>query len=452
MQKFKFITFITIITVSFIFSESIYVLSDDHINNNQKTAKISEEPNKSLKNSDLIIKDLVPGTIGYISISDFTKTPNMDKELNLLNEYLERIHEYETLVLDIRESSGNNSEYWHDHLIPKLITNPLKSLTYNFYKSEEDLKDVLDEYELGIDDIPKVKDLDDDILSTMPKEVMKDFSYYFVDENVLAPKNSIKFQGQIYILVDNNLSTAARDFVTFANETGFATIIGSIMGKEEVKDTETLNIIPNSKYTLKFFFQNNSNENAETKETLLPVPHYEVNNAKKSKEFLSDECIKKVLELEKIDGELSLGITNKDYKFKDTVPYLAGYEEKNSSEFYEFIGNLLTNENGKVKYFGDATLAKEQFNDTYGDEHSICLQYKQPMKISLQSKSDLIPDEYRDNSSNIALEIKDIEMSYEQGQNLVVVYLSGENKGIIIEFYDSTLAKDINKILSFAKK
>lgn len=452
MKKFRFITFITIITVSFIFSQSIYVFSDEYINNTQKPSKISEKSDKLLKNSGLIIKDLFPGTIGYISISDFAKTQNIDKDMNLLNEYLERILEYETLVLDVRESLGDNSEYWHDNLIPKLITNPLKSLTYNFYKSVEDLKDILDEYELGIDDIPKVKDLDEDILSTMPKEVMQDFSYYFIHENVLTPKNSIKFQGQIYILVDNNLSTAAKDLVTFANETGFATIIGETIEKEGLKDNQAINPFANSKYTLKFFFSDNNNDNTKTVETLLPNPHYEVSNAKKNKEFLSDECIKKVLELEKIDGELSLGMTNKDYKFKDTIPYLAGYEEKNASEFYEFIGNLLTNENGKVKYFGDATLAKEQFNDTYGDEHSICLQYKQPMKISLQSKSDLIPDEYRDNSSNIALEIKDIEMSYETGKNLVAVYLSGENKGIIIEFYDSTLSNDINKILSFAKK
>lgn len=75
---------------------------------------------------DNTIKDLVENEVGYIHIPQMNSANgDINKDMEAIKAYLEKIKDYKALVIDIRGNSGGTDEYWRS------LVSVLSDKTYN---------------------------------------------------------------------------------------------------------------------------------------------------------------------------------------------------------------------------------------------------------------------------------------------------------------------------------
>ncbi|EGT5619859.1 peptidase [Clostridium perfringens] len=275
-----------------------------NINKNEKIQVLNQEKNENtegIKNAST--KDIVEGKIGYIYIPQMISYYNIGNDIELIDEYLNNIKEYQALIIDIRGNSGGDSYYWISYLVPKLIDKVYENTTYSFWKDGEIINNYLKKskvkYSTGF---REVKDLDTTKLVNLPVEVKEDFKYYSKNTMEISPsEDSIKFKGNIYMLVDKGVYSSSEAFASFAKQTGFATLIGERTGGDGIGSDPLLHMLPNSGYIFRFSKDMGTIADGTSNEEFKTEPDYLIEYAGKTGNFENDYCIKKVLELEEIN-------------------------------------------------------------------------------------------------------------------------------------------------------
>lgn len=275
-----------------------------NINKNEKIQVLNQEKNENtegIKNAST--KEIVEGKIGYIYIPQMISYYNIGNDIELIDEYLNNIKEYQALIIDIRGNGGGDSYYWISYLVPKLIDKVYENTTYSFWKDGEVINNYLKKskvkYSTGFGE---VKDLDTTKLVNLPVEVKEDFKYYSKNTMEISPsEDSIKFKGNIYMLVDKGVYSSSEAFASFAKQTGFATLIGERTGGDGIGSDPLLHMLPNSGYIFRFSKDMGTTADGTSNEEFKTEPDYEIQYAEKTGNFENDYCIKKILELEEIN-------------------------------------------------------------------------------------------------------------------------------------------------------
>ncbi|MDU5249439.1 MAG: S41 family peptidase [Clostridium perfringens] len=275
-----------------------------NIDKNEKVQVLNQGKNENTEGiRNASTKDIVEGKIGYIYIPQMISYYNMGNDIELIDEYLNNIKEYQALIIDIRGNGGGDSYYWISYLVPKLIDKVYENTNYSFWKDGEIINNYLKKskvkYSTGFGE---VKDLDTTKLVNLPVEVKEDFKYYSKNTMEISPsEDSIKFKGNIYMLVDKLVYSSSEAFASFAKQTGFATLIGERTGGDGIGSDPLLHMLPNSGYIFRFSKDMGTTADGTSNEEFKTEPDYEIQYAGKTGNFENDYCIKKVLELENIN-------------------------------------------------------------------------------------------------------------------------------------------------------
>ena len=162
-------------------------------------AQNSYVPEKA-KYKNAIIGDIVPDKVGYLGIKQMvtpdSSIPSFQEEYDSIKDYLQKIKDYQVLIIDIRQNGGGNSGYWSDFLMPLIVHKEYSQQTYSFIKGGDLMSKV--KKQSGF------KELNKDIIENFdfPKEtleIINDFSHFTSRNSKLAPnKDSIDFKGKIY--------------------------------------------------------------------------------------------------------------------------------------------------------------------------------------------------------------------------------------------------------------
>ncbi|XZK74125.1 S41 family peptidase [Clostridium perfringens] len=275
-----------------------------NIDKNEKIQVLNQEKNEKTEGiRNASTKDIVEGKIGYIYIPQMISYYNMGNDIELIDEYLNNIKEYQALIIDIRGNGGGDSYYWISYLVPKLIDKVYENTTYSFWKDGEIINNYLKKskvkYSTGFGE---VKDLDTIKLVNLPVEVKENFKYYSKNTMEISPsEDSINFKGNIYLLVDKLVYSSSEAFASFAKQTGFATLIGERTGGDGIGSDPLLHMLPNSGYVFRFSKDMGTTADGTSSEEFKTEPDYLIEYAGKTGNFENDYCIKKVLELENIN-------------------------------------------------------------------------------------------------------------------------------------------------------
>ncbi|EGT3605457.1 S41 family peptidase [Clostridium perfringens] len=275
-----------------------------NIDKNEKIQVLNQEKNEKTEGiRNASTKDIVEGKIGYIYIPQMISYYNMGNDIELIDEYLNNIKEYQALIIDIRGNGGGDSYYWISYLVPKLIDKVYENTTYSFWKDGEIINNYLKKskvkYSTGFGE---VKDLDTIKLVNLPVEVKENFKYYSKNTMEISPsEDSINFKGNIYLLVDKLVYSSSEAFASFAKQTGFATLIGERTGGDGIGSDPLLHMLPNSGYIFRFSKDMGTTADGTSSEEFKTEPDYLIEYAGKTDNFENDYCIKKVLELENIN-------------------------------------------------------------------------------------------------------------------------------------------------------
>lgn len=277
------------------------VLERYKIDKNKKKDKSTDSnSNENAEVTNATAKDIVEGKIGCISIPQMISSFQMDEDKIIIDKYLDSIKDYQALVIDIRGNGGGDSGYWINYLVPKIIDKTYSNTNYNFWKDGEWINKFIKKagYKLN-KHYYEISDLDANLLPNLAPDVLIDFKYYKEDSCEINPKDSVMFKGRIYLLVDRNVYSSAEGFADFSKNSGFATLIGERTGGDGVGSDPLLVNLPNSGYVFRFSKDMGVSSNGICNEEYKTVPHYEITNTKKTDDLSEDECIEKVLELEK---------------------------------------------------------------------------------------------------------------------------------------------------------
>lgn len=275
-----------------------------NIDKNEKVQVLNQGKNENTEGiRNASTKDIVEGKIGYIYIPQMISYYNMGNDIELIDQYLNNIKEYQALIIDIRGNGGGDSYYWISYLVPKLIDKVYENTNYSFWKDGEIINNYLKKskvkYSTGFGE---VKDLDTTKLVNLPVEVKEDFKYYSKNTMEISPsEDSIKFKGNIYMLVDKLVYSSSEAFASFAKQTGFATLIGERTGGDGIGSDPLLHMLPNSGYVFRFSKDMGTTADGTSSEEFKTEPDYLIEYAGKTGNFENDYCIKKVLELENIN-------------------------------------------------------------------------------------------------------------------------------------------------------
>lgn len=275
------------------------------LNNPKAEARYSSMPDKGNKSplnansptpNNVTLRILKSKEAAYISIGSFN-TLNVEGDMKIIKPFLQEVKNYKTLVIDIRGNGGGDSRYWSDNIVPMLINKPIDDTQYVAYRggsfTEEFIKS---KNGFGYEKLKPISNISKENLKELPPELEKDFKYYKKDTIHYEPKNSIGFNGKIYLLVDGSVFSSSEAFAVFAKSTGFATLVGETTGGDGIGDDPAICVLPNSGYAFTFSKQmgltSDGTCNFEHKtEPDIRVP------AVKNSSLSNDEAVRAVLKL-----------------------------------------------------------------------------------------------------------------------------------------------------------
>lgn len=234
--------------------------------------------------------------IGYLAIHSFN-TFNIEEDMKTIKPFLESIKDYKGLIIDIRGNGGGDTRYWTDNIVPMLINNKVECIYYSAFRGGDFTEAFLESrHGIGYEGLGSISDITGGKLKNIPPELSKDFKYYDESRIILNPKNSIGFNGKIYLLTDGVVFSSAEAFSVFAKSTGFATLVGETTGGDGIGSDPAVCTLPNSGYVFRFTKEMGLTSDGTCNFEHKTVPDIKV-PAKIGESFNEDEAIQTVLKL-----------------------------------------------------------------------------------------------------------------------------------------------------------
>lgn len=265
----------------------------------------SDNSEQYIKANNVTTEIIEEGKIAYLSIKSFNSF-NIAEDMKIIKPFLNDIRNFPVLIIDIRENGGGSTDYWMKQLVPMLINKALESNQYYVYRggdfSEEFIKPL---YKSGYNGLQPISDIYKDGLVNCPLELEDSFKYYYKRKFCIKPKDSVGFNGKIYLLVDRGVYSASEAFVVFAKSTGLATLVGERTGGDGIGNDPLLCVLPNSGYMFRFPCCMGLTCDGTCNEEFKTAPDIEV-YAKKAASSSYDFAIQKVRELEKLEGIIKI--------------------------------------------------------------------------------------------------------------------------------------------------
>ena len=257
--------------------------------------------------SNLKAYDLVPGQVGYFSITSMLNPdPNSKRvqaEKDYLLSYLQSIKEYPALVIDIRDNFGGNSGYWSDFILPLILDKERIQKSYLFQKDAPLFEYLIQQHKMQEVTKDFIKSLN---VNSQVENIISDFDYYSHRNHIIKPdEESIQYKGNIYLLVNSRVYSSAEMLALFAKETGLATLIGTRTGGDGLASGLMLFDLPNTGYVVRFTSNLGMTSSGSINELEQTTPDFEVSpmkplNSNGEINIERDRTIQKVLELEGI--------------------------------------------------------------------------------------------------------------------------------------------------------
>lgn len=258
------------------------------------TDLISDIGQRLLETSHVITEDVVEGKVGYIYLPKMkVASKETSKELESISEYLSKLHNYKSLIIDIRGNSGGSDTYW-ESIVSMLINEDIKRQGYILFRQGP----VLDNYlkARGINTLPIV-DIPEEVLAKSPIEVLNGFSGYVMQDKVIKANPVTNFKGKIYLLVDSKVYSSAESFAIFSQKNNFATLIGVTTGGDGGGIPPVLFNLPNSGFLVRMAADMYLTSDGECNEEFKTTPEYIVEKCERTSNLQEDLCIKKAIDL-----------------------------------------------------------------------------------------------------------------------------------------------------------
>jgi len=231
-----------------------------------KNTEVNSRETTQQSNENVVVNFKDSLSVAVIHIQSFSYD-YIERDSQILKQFFQKARAYNNLIIDIQGNDGGATEYWMDNMIPYLINEPITySMTYGFKKSDR-LKAFKPTY---FEDNIEYKDID---LPKMPEE-LKNGGYIFRKRGLqINPEsNSKKYNGKIYLLVDNIVFSSAETLAYFCKMTKFATVVGEKTNGDGVGTDPLLLTLPKSGVVIRFTGEMGLNPDGSANDETKTIP------------------------------------------------------------------------------------------------------------------------------------------------------------------------------------
>ncbi|MEW8996051.1 S41 family peptidase, partial [Clostridium sp.] len=191
-----------------------------------------------------VILDIInEGKTAYIKVRSFNSEYMEKNQATIQNFLLNECAGVDNIIIDIRGNPGGNNRFG-EFLISALSDKPLYMSTYDCYKDTK----FMDEHYFS-------KIFNEEITQSQIPNNNYDLNNFRVYDNdiIINPYgNSINFEGDIYVLVDDMVYSASEYFISIVKDTRFAKIVGTTTGGDGIGREPIATLLPNSKIAIQF--------------------------------------------------------------------------------------------------------------------------------------------------------------------------------------------------------
>lgn len=215
------------------------------------------------------------GAIAYVKIDGFPADYAADQAA--LFAFYERAAGCTDLIIDLTENPGGSELYWEELIVAPHIEQPLSCENYALLaKTEQTLPYI--QAALADTELYPIAEL-----PTLPqfRKEGTEAATHFIKSRLAVEPSAYRspFHGRIWLLVDESVYSASESLSIFAQQTGFATLVGSQTGGDGIGATDPILVsLPNSGilicYTMLYGLNpdGSSNEEVGTTPDVLSKP------------------------------------------------------------------------------------------------------------------------------------------------------------------------------------
>lgn len=185
--------------------------------------------------------------IGYVSIKNFYHN-SINHDLKILTDFYRKISDCNDLIIDIRGNTGGSDYYWMDNLVQPNLKNDIRYKLYSFVRGE-----ISEEYKRLTIKLYPIDKFDRKDFAKINIDDFEKMDYYYEYFNTFEKSEEDPlFPGNIYLLVDKEVYSAAESFTYFCKVSKWATIIGENTRGDGVGSNPLLVALPNSGIIFRF--------------------------------------------------------------------------------------------------------------------------------------------------------------------------------------------------------
>lgn len=208
--------------------------------------------------------------IAVIKIQSF-ETFQMDKDVKRINKFLKKVEDYPNLIIDIQDNGGGNSKYWSDNIVPSLLSKNIIWNNYYAIRNVDYVKSYFEDIEWKQEDYKVMQKLPE-----LPIELNEKDFYFVSDIDTVFGKQENKFNGKIFLLVNNRVYSSAEGFAVFCKATKWATVVGETTAGDGVGIDPIITILPNSKILFRFPGEMGLNPDGSSNEEMNTTPEVKI--------------------------------------------------------------------------------------------------------------------------------------------------------------------------------
>lgn len=339
----------------------------------KKDNKIQDVVVETITNIESVENYTRPATTTNILESDkiaYLKIPSLsgyliDNDKEMLLSFFREIKDYPYLIIDIRGNGGGSDYYWMNNIMAPLIDEPVVVQTYTAHRNASFIRSFYNA-RLGLaNNIFRRSKAVLESLPNLPSEVLtNDFADPMEFKYTIKPKNSVGYQGQIILLVDGGVYSAAETFAMVAKHSDFAYLVGTRTGGDGPGIDPVFFSLPHSKLVIRMAESIGLNPDGAANEEehtlphlwVAPEPEYYIASLTSQNSYDEDRQLKTVLELIATDNL----IANK----------IAANKEQVSSIMEHLFSGVSSSTDQKLSHFQGKTISEVRIYGAYATNYA----------------------------------------------------------------------------------
>ena len=170
--------------------------------------------------------------IAVIRIKSFWRS-YLEKDSVLVNDFIEKIADCNHLIIDIQDNGGGAVKLWKEHIVGRLIEEDITVSYYDAIKKGE-------HNELFYPDILAKQGMPKENFPNLPPEFLSDNVLIDEIKDTVVSINPVPFEGQVYLLINENIYSQSERFTNFCNLSDWAITAGCEVVRDGTSSSEPI--------------------------------------------------------------------------------------------------------------------------------------------------------------------------------------------------------------------